>query len=194
MSITRPIPLLLPLLFAIACGSAQKPPSGPDAEAKPPDSSPGDTNVGTDSTKKEDPSKEITDEKNKATPPESPAPAEAGPAPGKASVEKPLSGGLSDDDIRAIMMKNGALFDDCYKLGGADKSKQLVGTVKVQATIGPSGNVNEVKVLKSTVKVPKVDTCVADAFRKIKFPPPSTGATSVITFPINFEGVEMVKK
>jgi TonB family protein len=90
------------------------------------------------------------------------------------------------------MMKNGALFDDCYKLG--DKSKPLVGTVKVQATIGPTGNVNEVKVLKSTMKNSKVDTCVSDAFRKIKFPAPATGATSVITFPINFEGVEQVKK
>jgi hypothetical protein len=35
---------------------------------------------------------------------------------------------------------------------------------------------------------------VADAFRKIKFPAPANGATSVITFPIEFEGVEMVKK
>jgi len=49
-------------------------------------------------------------------------------------------------------------------------------------------------VLSSTTKNPKVDACVKDAFKKIKFPAPKNAGTSVITFPIQFAGLEEVKK
>ena len=67
------------------------------------------------------------------------------------------------------------------------------GTVTVKATIGPSGAVTVAQVIKSTAQNAKVDTCVVDAFKKIKFPPPKDGGTSVITFPMEFQGVEQVK-
>jgi TonB family protein len=193
MSITRATPLVLSLLCAVGCGSA-KPAQGPDTSAKLATSTTtsADKSSDTDTDGPEDAAPDAPKEKKETD--EAKAPPGGGPPPPQAAmVEKPLSGSLSQDDIRNIMMKNGELFNECYTLG-ADKKQQLVGMVKVQATIGPSGSVTDVKVLKSTVKKPKVDTCVADAFRKIKFPAPANGATSVITFPIEFEGVEMVKK
>lgn len=104
-----------------------------------------------------------------------------------------LSGKLSQDDIRRILEKNAELFGDCYTLGAGSASKELRGTVTVKATLGPSGVVKVVEVIKSTMKNKKVDTCVADAFKKIKFPQPADAATSVITFPIKFDGVEQVQ-
>jgi TonB family protein len=68
-----------------------------------------------------------------------------------------------------------------------------VGKVTLKVTLGPTGNVNEALVAKSTAKNPKVDQCVVDGFKKIKFPAPKAGATSVFTFPMEFGGAVEVK-
>jgi hypothetical protein len=108
-------------------------------------------------------------------------------------VNEPLGGGyLSQSDIRAIVMKNSELFNDCYTIG-AGKSQQFVATVTIKATIGPAGAVQISEITKSTANNKKVDTCVADSFKKIKFPAPKGAATAVITFPMEFQGAEEVK-
>lgn len=114
--------------------------------------------------------------------------------PGKAVVSEPLGGGyLSQADIRNIVMKNAELFDECYSIG-AGKSRQFVATVTVRATIGPTGKVQVTKITKTTARNKKVDTCVEDAFKKIQFPKPKGAATSVITFPMEFNGAEEVQQ
>ena len=105
---------------------------------------------------------------------------------------EPLSGKLTQADIGRILESNGDVFGECYTLGAGGKTKDFKGIVTVKATIGPSGVVNQVDVTRSTAKNPKVDACVREAFKKIKFPHPRDGATSVITFPISFNGVEQV--
>jgi TonB family protein len=114
---------------------------------------------------------------------------------GQAVVEtrSPLSGKLTQDDIRRILEQHGDVFGDCYTLGAGGKLKNFKGVVTVKATIGPKGAVNQVDVTKSTANNTKVDACVRDSFKKIKFPPPHDGATTVITFPISFNGVEQVQ-
>ena len=123
------------------------------------------------------------------------AEAAATPAPGSsaaAAADKPLGGAMTQEDIRAVVEKNGELFNDCYSIG-AGKGQQFTGKVTLKVTLGPTGTVNEVLVTKSTAKNPKVDQCVADGFKKIKFPAPKTGATSVFTFPMEFGGAVEVK-
>jgi TonB family protein len=109
-----------------------------------------------------------------------------------AAADKPLGGAMTPDDIRAVVEKNGELFNDCYSIG-AGKGQQFTGKVTLKVTLGPTGTVNEVLVAKSTSKNPKVDQCVADGFKKIKFPAPKSGATSVFTFPMEFGGAVEVK-
>lgn len=116
-------------------------------------------------------------------------------APQQAAVDSssaPLAGRLTQQEIGEILSKNAALFNDCYTIG-AGKSQSFTGVVTVKATLGPSGSVTDAQVIKSTAKNQKVDTCVVQAFKKIKFPPPKDGGTSVITFPMEFDGVEQVK-
>jgi TonB family protein len=116
-------------------------------------------------------------------------------APQQAVVDSgsaPLAGRLTQQEIGEILSKNAALFNDCYTIG-AGKSQSFTGVVTVRATLGPSGSVTDAQVTKSTAKNQKVDTCVVQAFKKIKFPPPKNGGTSVITFPMEFDGVEQVK-
>lgn len=113
---------------------------------------------------------------------------------GQASVElRPLAGKLTQDDIRRILEQNGDVFGECYTLGAGGKSKSFKGVVTVKATIGPKGAVNQVDVTKSTANNSKVDACVRESFKKIKFPPPHDGATTVISFPISFNGLEQVQ-
>ena len=115
-------------------------------------------------------------------------------APRAASVNETLGGGtLTQQEIRAEVVKHVELFDQCYLIG-AGKSRDFVATVTVKATLGPSGSVTASEVIKSTAKNKKVDACVAEAFKKIKFPAPKGAATSVITFPMEFEATEEVRQ
>lgn len=103
-----------------------------------------------------------------------------------------LVGSLSNAEIQKAINDNIKLFDACYTLG-ADKQGKLEGTVTVKATVGPLGNVKEATVQKSTMKNSKVDTCVADAFKKVKFPQPK-GGVAIITYPMTFGGEVVIKK
>ncbi|MRG97113.1 AgmX/PglI C-terminal domain-containing protein [Polyangium spumosum] len=136
-----------------------------------------------------------------ATEPSGPAgAAEQGAQAGAEAADKPtnpetvpLSGTLSDEQIQAAVNENVKAFDACYSIG-ADKEGKLAGTVTIQATVGPLGAVNEASVKKSTVKNSKVDDCVRDAFKTIKFPRPAGGGTVMITYPMTFGGEVVLKK
>jgi TonB family protein len=203
--------LSIPLLFALAsCGGAPPPNTGANATSgsKPGDSSASSDTKKPDTTADSDPSEgadtgtppdkktEVTtrgpgggSDRDKDTGEGSPP-----PPPQAASVVSttPLSGRLTQQEIADILSKNAAYFNDCYTIG-AGKGQEFRGTVTVKATIGPSGSVTVAEVIKSTAKNAKVDACVVTAFKKIKFPAPKDGGTSVITFPMEFQGVEQVR-
>ncbi|WP_437597463.1 TonB family protein [Sorangium sp. So ce590] len=133
-----------------------------------------------------------------AVPVEAAAPKRAAPKgdgnvkPGAATATGTLGGSISEAQVRDIVEKYGEQFDECYKIG-VKSSPKFVGKVTVKATIGPSGKVNKADVVRSTAKNQQVDRCVADAFEKMEFPPPQGGMTTVITFPIEFSGVELLQ-
>jgi TonB family protein len=187
-------------LLMVGCGGAPPPPS--EAPRAPADS-PAAAAPHDERGKADD-----GDSKKSMTPsPTAPATALAGTsAPGEAAGGKdknvgqavvetraPLGGKLTQDDIRRILEQHGDVFGDCYTLGAGGKLKNFKGVVTVKATIGPKGAINQVDVTKSTANNTKVDACVRESFKKIKFPPPHDGATTVITFPISFNGVEQVQ-
>ena len=185
----RTTAMALFLLGATGCGGAATAVPLADGSAGPP----GEGAASAGSMPKEDPATNTKDPRGSGAP--APANAEtpgSGAAPQSAGTEgQALGGTLSKKEIHAIVTKHSELFDECYTIG-AGKSKQFVATVTVKATIGPSGIVNEAKVVSSNAKNAKVDQCVAEAFEQIKFPPPNSGATSVISFPMEFQGLEEV--
>ena len=105
----------------------------------------------------------------------------------------PLSGTLTDEQIQKAVNDGAKAFDACYTLGAGEHGK-LEGTVTVQATVGPLGTVNDAKVSKSTMKNPKVDACVVDAFKTLTFPRPEGGSTVMISYPMTFGGEVVYKK
>ncbi|MCC6555621.1 MAG: TonB family protein [Polyangiaceae bacterium] len=179
----RRLCLLVILALPLGCGAAAKGAPPADASAAEPPSSP---LAAAEAAPRGEP---------EAPKQKSSAPDEGGKAVGAAAVTSEALGGgqLTQQEIRDIVMKNAELFDPCYTLG-AGKSQQFVATVTVKATIGPNGTVNETEIKSSTAKNKKVDACVADAFKKIKFPPPKGAATSVITFPMEFNGAEEIRQ
>jgi TonB family protein len=138
-----------------------------------------------------------------STPPEGAQPAAAAPKPGEpgpaaaataapaaspATTQAPLLGKLTDTEIQATLSKNVELFDPCYP--EAMKKKKATVKVTVTATIGPKGDANDVKVSKSS-KDAKIDACVAEAFKKIKFPPSQEGSARVNPLTIELGGQPM---
>lgn len=103
-----------------------------------------------------------------------------------------LVGTLSNAEIQKTVNDNIQAFDACYTLG-ADKQGKLEGTVTVRLTVGPLGTVKDSTLMKSTIKNSKVNTCVVDAFKKLKFPQPRGGA-AIITYPMTFGGEVVLKK
>jgi len=186
-------------LFLVACGGAARPaesarpqPDAVGAAPTTPDPAAQDKEAKLDSGPAASASAAVS------PPPHGASQRETGKkdkAIGQAVVEssEPISGKLTQADIGRILEKNGDVFGDCYTLGAGGKTKDFRGVVTVKATIGPSGTVNQVDVTKSTANNAKVDACVREAFKKIKFPKPRDGATSVITFPISFNGVEQIQ-
>jgi TonB family protein len=117
------------------------------------------------------------------------------PGPGRAGVvptDAPLVSTITQTDVLAAVQKNGELFNKCYTLG-AGASKSYRAKVTVKATVGPTGSVNAVEVIASTAKSSRVDACVADAFKKLSFARPAGAGTTVLTFPLSFDGVEQVQ-
>ncbi len=194
-------------VFVVACGGA--PPPAAEAARAPSDpaSAAARTDAATDEKKLDRASDNgptrlgatATPPPPQAAPPNGSSTPEGGKgtktAVGSAVVAPPeaLSGKLTQAEIGHILESNGDVFGDCYTLGAGGKTKDFKGIVTVKATIGPSGTVNQVDVTKSTANNPKVDACVREAFKKIKFPHPRDGATCVITFPISFNGVEQIQ-
>lgn len=172
----RRLALLTLIALPIGCSAAPPAPAPPVHTGQPMASPP-------------PPKSEAPLADSKPAPPQgSSAPAPA--APSAAVVGDSMGGGrLSQAEIRDIVTASAALFDACYLIG-AGKSQLFTATVTVKATIGPSGAVNEAQIKSSTAKNKKVDTCVADAFKQLKFPAPKGAVTSVITFPMEFSGGE----
>jgi periplasmic protein TonB len=184
-------------LFLVACGGA---PPSPAEAPQAPSTGAAAASASPDASKEE---KIVVQSaapgSTAAPPPRSGSPADdhkegdKGVSQAVVQSPEPLGGKLTQADIARILEKNGDVFGDCYTLGAGGKMKDFKGVVTVKATIGPSGTVNQVDVTKSTANNTKVDACVREAFKKIKFPKPRDGATSVITFPISFNGVEQIQ-
>jgi TonB family protein len=93
--------------------------------------------------------------------------------------------GLSEAEVRGAIVQKQGSFRECYEIG-TRASSGFSGTVSLRVSITPAGTVGAVEVLSSTTKNSQVDSCVADAVRKIQFPAKGNGA--VVGFPIEFGG------
>ena len=66
------------------------------------------------------------------------------------------------------------------------KDPSLKGKVVVKFTIAKDGSVSKASIKSSTLGSRKVDECVTDRFRKLKFPAPNGGAIVIVSYPLIF--------
>src|SRR5262249_40675202 len=146
---------IAPALFVLACGSSAPPPKDPNTakndaanEAPKGDGTRGSllNNNDANDSMGEKPKESTGAVQGGAPPSGSKAPEAA-----VVDTKEPLGGGyLSQDDIAKIVDKSGDIFSECYTLGAGAKNKSYTATVKVKATLGPSGTANSVEVLQSS--------------------------------------------
>ena len=126
------------------------------------------------------------DKKEDAKPTEEPPKKEERPkkAPSKMAVVTPTpSGEISQADIAAAVSDAEQLFEAC-RGGGAGGATRRVASIRVTATLGPEGSGDDASVQKSSTRNATADKCVTDAVKRLKFPAPKEGASSVILIPI----------
>ncbi len=88
--------------------------------------------------------------------------------------------GISRDVIRRVVLRNIGQVNHCYEQG-LSTSPGLQGRVSVRFVIGSGGNVLASNVDSSTLGVPSVSQCIANAVGRWSFPvPPDSGAISVV--------------
>jgi hypothetical protein len=182
LGMVRRIAFALPLALVLGCGSAPPPPAAaPTASGE---TTPAATPPATAAAAAATPPPVAADAGKKS---------EGAPAPGKAQAsDAKILTTITQADIMEAVNKNGEIFNRCYNLG-AGSNKGWKAKVTVKATVSPVGAVNEVVIVTSTAKNPKVDACVSDGFKKLTFKlAPGSGA-SVFTFPLSFDGVEQVQ-
>jgi len=88
---------------------------------------------------------------------------------GSVSGKGSKSANRSADAIGSVVNKHADAIENCYKKE-ARINPNLKGSVSMQFTILPNGKVSNVRVLKSTLRNKKVESCVQRRIRSWRFP------------------------
>ncbi len=103
----------------------------------------------------------------------------------RASVPS-VSGLLSPEAIRRVVLRNIGQVRFCYEQGlAADPSAG--GRVTVRFIIGADGAVMGSNVADSSLSVPSVGNCIANAVRRWQFPSPEGGGIVTVNYPFNLQ-------
>lgn len=98
--------------------------------------------------------------------------------PVAAKGEPKAKTGLPPDVVQKVVKRNLSRMQLCAEKEGAS------GVVNVRLAVGSDGQVTDASAQKSTLSAAATQ-CVLDAFRRLSFPAPTGGATTV-TYPIQF--------
>ena len=102
----------------------------------------------------------------------------------KARIAGPatIGPGIDKDIIRRVVRSHLMEVRGCYNQGLV-KNPNLAGRVSIQFTIGPAGTVGAAVVADSSVDDASVGNCIAKSVRRWKFPKPSVGGSTIVTYP-----------
>ena len=108
-----------------------------------------------------------------------------------------VAGLLAPEAIRRVVLRNLGQVTHCYEQGLAT-NPNLEGRVVVRFVIGGTGNVMASNVADSSLPLPSVGECVANAVRRWQFPSPEGGGVATVNYPFNLqlgdEGGEVARR
>lgn len=97
-----------------------------------------------------------------------------------------VSGLLSPEAIRRVVLRNLGQVNRCYEQG-LSTNPGIAGRVVVRFVIGASGTVMASSVGDSSIPVPSVGECIANAVRRWQFPSPEGGGIVTVNYPFNLQ-------
>lgn len=97
-----------------------------------------------------------------------------------------VSGLLSPEAIRRVVLRNLGQVNRCYEQGLAT-SPNIAGRVVVRFVIGGSGTVVGSSVANSSIAIPSVGECIANAVRRWQFPAPEGNGVVTVNYPFNLQ-------
>lgn len=97
-----------------------------------------------------------------------------------------VSGLLSPEAIRRVVLRNLGQVSHCHEQGLA-QNPNLEGRVVIRFIIGGNGTVMGSQVQESTVGIPSVAQCIANAVRRWQFPSPEGGGIVTVNYPFNLQ-------
>lgn len=96
-----------------------------------------------------------------------------------------VNGGLKRAEISRVIRRNLPRFKFCYEKQ-LNANPNLSGKVSVYFTIAPTGQVARATVRESTIGERRVERCVLEVTRSLRFPRPRGGGIVVVTYPFLF--------
>lgn len=91
-------------------------------------------------------------------------------AKGRVTGRASKSTARSADAITAVITKHQAAIEDCYKRA-AKLNPNLKGSVTVMFTIEPNGRVSNVRIIESTLKNSRAESCITRRIKSWRFDP-----------------------
>ncbi len=105
------------------------------------------------------------------------------------SASDPLvSGGLSQEEIAAVVNKNINQIRHCYSRL-LQKNPDAVGKVNMHFVIGASGRVSLANIESSTFSDPEIGSCISGVIKRLQFPQPRGGSDVKVNYPFLFNPV-----
>ena len=101
--------------------------------------------------------------------------------PGQSTVR----GSLDKEIIRRVIRMHANEVKYCYDQELA-RHPALSGRISVEFVIAANGEVTSSKLQSSTMRDPRVESCVVQAFQRWEFPRSSGGGISIVSYPFNF--------
>lgn len=108
-------------------------------------------------------------------------------------TETVVLGSIDPDEIRRILMEYLPQFRYCYQkeLESSDRPSAVAGIVRLNFTIGSSGNVQKTNVGGDSSITRDIRLCVGGVLKSIQFPKPKGGGIVEVKQPMNFYPKQM---
>ncbi len=100
-----------------------------------------------------------------------------------------ISGLVPEESIEVVVERNMGQVNHCIEQGRAT-SPELQGRVMIRFVIGGTGTVIGSSVLESSIPVPSVGECIANAVRRWPFPVPAGGGVITVNYPFQIAAGE----
>jgi TonB family protein len=97
-----------------------------------------------------------------------------------------MGDGLSKDEIARVIRSALPRFKFCYEKE-LQADPNLAGKAAVYFTIAPNGAVADASLKETSLGNNKVESCLTQVMRSLKFPAPKGGGVVVVTYPFIFE-------